>query len=257
MRQWALSLQMYHDTAGYFPPGTISDGGTSINGKDRRTFVLLLWPYLEEHAAFATYDFRVPFWDPANRDEMTIQPTMYFCPSDRPNAFWEGDSYTRSRGNYVVCFGNAAFSRNLNSFPKYMKAPFNDQLKGTKGVPMRAFSDGLSQTMLMAEVTVAGKDTDFDARGDFLNNHPGHCVYMTLATPNSGLDLCTCVFGGLPKAPCRESQDPNVVRLAARSHHNGGVHVLRADGSAQFTADDIELESWQKLGSISDDPVKR
>ena len=35
----------------------------------------------------------------------------------------------------------------------------------------------------------------------------------------------------------------------ASSRHPGGVNLMRADGSGQFVADDVDLTAWQALGS--------
>ncbi|MGL4512591.1 MAG: DUF1559 domain-containing protein [Lacipirellulaceae bacterium] len=255
LRQWGLALQLHHDAKGYFPQGSISEGGTGTNANfDRRTFVLLLWPYLEEPGLFASYDFKVPFWHPTNRDEMLASVAMYFCPSDRGNGQWHGDMYQRARGNYVVCFGNGSFRGSGGSHPKFMRAAFADHVDKSKGVPMRKFVDGLSKTMLMSEAIMAANDTSFDARGDFLNNHGGHSQYMTVNTPNNGVDRCICAQREpTPGAPCLNTQSDIVV--SARSMHPGGVHVLMGDVSTRLENDDVELLVWQKQGSIVDVPV--
>jgi prepilin-type N-terminal cleavage/methylation domain-containing protein len=267
LRQWGIAMQNHHDTLGYFPAGTISTGRTSTNGADRRTFVLLLWPYLEAANLFATYDFSVPFWHANNMPAMTAQPAMYFCPSDRVGAFWKGDQYTRSRGNYVVCYSNGDFFTNnrfaevgeaRSRYPNYMPAPFSDyQDAKAQGINMRKFVDGVSRTMLMSEVLMSTDDEDWDGRGDFLNNHAGHSNYMTIHTPNSSeVDQMIC---GSPNSitlpgPCQNfnSSDGRGMFATARSNHPGGVTVVMGDASVQFTSDEIDRYVWQYLGSIED-----
>ncbi|MBL9165506.1 MAG: DUF1559 domain-containing protein [Planctomycetaceae bacterium] len=255
LRQWGLALQNHHDSKGYFPQGTISVGGTGVNADlDRRTFVLLVWPFLEQTALFASYDFKFPFWHEINRDEMLASLAMYYCPSDRGNGRWHGDAYHRARGNYVVCFGNGSFRGSGGSHPKFMRAPFADYPDKSKGVPMKAFVDGLSNTMLMSEVIMAANDADFDARGDILNNHGGHSQYMTVNTPNNGVDRCFCNSREqTPGAPCINTQSD--ISVSARSMHPEGVHVLMGDASAKFENNSVELLVWQKQGSLEDAPV--
>ena len=38
---------------------------------------------------------------------------------------------------------------------------------------------------------------------------------------------------------------------ASRSRHPGGVNILKADGSVHFISDNINLQTWQSMGSIS------
>ena len=272
LRQWGIALQNHHDTHSYFPAGTISEGGTGVNAQDRRTFVILVWPFLEEANLFSTYDFSVAFWHPNNRPAMTAQPAMYFCPSDRVGALWEGDQYTRSRGNYVVCYGNGDFAVNRNyaktgepgrtRYPNYMPAPFADyQEAKAPGHNMRKFVDGLSQTMLMSEVLVSVNDDDWDGRGDILNNHAGHSNYMTINAPNDQSNADRMICNGpessrLP-GPCRNfnNGDGTGMYATARSNHPGGVMVMMGDASVNFTNDEIDLIVWKYMGSIEDTVV--
>ncbi len=271
LRQWGIALQNHHDSLGYFPAGTISTGLTSTSGADRRTFVILVWPYLEQANLFATYDFSVPFWHPNNIEEMSAQPDMYFCPTDRVGAFWKGDRYTRSRGNYVVCYSNGDFAVNSHyartgelgrtRYPNYMPAPFADYREANApGHNMRKFVDGVSQTMLMSEVLISVNDEDWDGRGDFLNNHAGHSNYMTINTPNSP-EVDRMICGGpdsrtLP-GPCQDVNNGEGTGMyaTARSSHPGGVMVMMGDASVNFTNDDIDLIVWKYMGSIEDTVV--
>lgn len=271
LRQWGIALQNHHDTRGYFPAGTISSGQTSTNGADRRTFVLLVWPFLEEANLFATYDFNVPFWHPDNKAAMSSQPAMYFCPSDRVGAFWKGDQYTRSRGNYVVCYSNGDFAVNRHyaktgelgrtRYPDYMPAPFADYEEAdAQGHNMRKFVDGVSRTMLMSEVLVSTDDEDWDGRGDFLNNHAGHSNYMTVNTPNSSEEdrmICNSPNSRTLPGPCRNYNNSRGEGMyaTARSNHPGGVTVVMGDASVKFTSDDIDLFVWQYEGSMEDTVV--
>ena len=255
IRQWGLAMQMHHDAKLFFPRGTISTGRLGVNAdQDRRTFVLQLWPYLEQRALFQSYNFKRPFWHPENRSIVLTGPEMYYCPSDRPGAKWSYDEYLRARGNYVVCFGNADFARTFSLHSGFMPAPFNDHADEGKGTPIRMIEDGLSNTMLMSEVQAPPGDGDLDPRSDFLNNGPGHAQFMTVDTPNAGVDRCNCQnVVTPPQAPCVTTGEN--VYVAARSSHGGGVQVLMGDGSARFVVDGIELATWQTMGSISDAQV--
>lgn len=177
---------------------------------------------------------------------------MYFCPADRVGAFWMGDPYWRSRGNYVVNYGNVTGNPWPTTFPAG-KAPFG-YLGGGTAMPWQStlvqITDGSSNTLLMAEIITAIKDSDWDGRGDFLNddgNFFNH-QFMTVNTPNGGTDVTPCVTNSDKLMPCTSSSAN--VNGAARSRHPGGAHALFADGSARFILNSIDINSWRALGSM-------
>jgi prepilin-type processing-associated H-X9-DG protein len=111
------------------------------------------------------------------------------------------------------------------------------------------FTDGLSNTMLMSEVIMARNDTDFDIRGDMLNDDRPCTQFMTLNTPNSGTDVTPyCSPAGNP--PCTTAGSGNSHK-AARSRHSGGVNVLMGDGSVRFVRDTIVLATWRAMGTMN------
>ncbi len=252
LKQWGLAMHHYHGNYNSLPYGTISDGSTGTTGPDRKTFVIALWPFLEGQNVANLYDRNTPFWDAKNRPAVTTQLPYYYCPSDRGPAMWRGDMYTRARGNYVVNFGNSNFFQNqVVAGNRYVPAPFGDFPQGKHPpAPFSQMTDGLSNTMLMSEIILTLTDEDYDLRGDFINNHPGGCVYMTVNTPNSGVDQQLCE-GPTPNypAPCQDS--PGDAIRSARSLHTGGVVVLLGDGSVRFVANLVALDFWRALGSMS------
>jgi hypothetical protein len=61
---------------------------------------------------------------------------------------------------------------------------------------------------------------------------------------------CETTGGGGPvDDPPGTSRPGNDRYLAARSRHPGGVHAVRADASAQYYSDDIELQVWRALAT--------
>src|SRR5262249_22126005 len=153
--------------------------------------------YVEQSNMFAQFDLNTPFWQPPNTYSSTTngiyaqRPALYYCPSDRPHALWQGDIYWRARGNYVINWGNQPV---YNSNPVIVQAhaPFG-YTNATYGDPPRMsriadITDGTSNTLLMSEVIMAGNDTDYDIRGDMMNDDRPCTQFMTINTPNSGTD---------------------------------------------------------------------
>jgi prepilin-type N-terminal cleavage/methylation domain-containing protein len=264
MRQWGLAMQQYETSRRRFPPGSI--GNTAVSGnEDRRTFVVLLWPFLDAQTVLGKYDLTKAFWDPANQEAIDARVPIYYCPSDRAGA-WRANVYSHARGNYVCNWGNANF---YQSEAGYKKASFSahlvssaqfigDALRRELGNDAGAFLDGLSNTIFMSETVMAANDTDNDVRGSIVNNTAGGPSFMTKNTPNAGTDYCIC-YG--PRSATYPG--PCVAQVnfdgdgwnSARSLHSGGVAAGLGDGSTQFVSDTIALPIWQAYGTIREQEV--
>jgi prepilin-type N-terminal cleavage/methylation domain-containing protein len=255
LKQWGLALHNYHQDCRTFPFGSISDGGTGINpSQDRRTFVVALWPYLEQRNVSALYDQKKPFWHPDNRQAVNARVAMYYCPEDR-GGHWTANSYNHVRGNYVVNYGNANF---YQTEPQYKAAPFGDFRNGQGTLTRDAsFVDGLSNTVLMSETLMAQNDTDYDVRDSIVNNTACGPSFMTVNTPNSGVDYCVCAAASSATypAPCVHNGSGDG-KNSARSRHVGGVHALLGDGSVRFVTDEVALAVWQAYGTVGGGEVE-
>ncbi|MEI8381949.1 MAG: H-X9-DG-CTERM domain-containing protein, partial [Planctomycetota bacterium] len=79
---------------------------------------------------------------------------------------------------------------------------------------------------------------------NWINGMPGQSFFNTLNPPNSpNVDCMEC--GG-----CAWYDARGVIN--ARSRHVGGVHCLLADGSVRFLSNNIDINTWQRLGAIAD-----
>ena len=119
-----------------------------------------------------------------------------------------------------------------------------------------------SKTAAISEVIAAAQNTK-DARGRWFNDW-GIC-YMRTFAPNSSQpdeiwksavtkdsDPASFCVNSKPKSPCNgNGTDWDDLIIAARSYHPGGVNVVLADGSVHRISDEIELQAWQNLASIS------
>lgn len=249
LKQWGLAMHNYESANGVFPAGTTrgpsatttSDGSAGANGVNRRqTFVVSLWPYFEQQALADAYDFDYSFYAPVNRTAVMAQVGMYFCPSDR-KAYWKGDQYHRSRGNYVVNWGNGRYQQDDSGYLRSVFGP-------NRWTSFGDIKDGTSNTVFMSELLVSTKDEDFDFRGDFMNDDISCAQFMTFNTPNSGVDHTVCVDLQRP-GPCTSTQNPT--RVSARSNHTGGVMILLGDGSVRFSNSSVDVNVWRAAGTMA------
>jgi prepilin-type N-terminal cleavage/methylation domain-containing protein len=236
LKQWGLAMQTHHAAIDRLPTCVTSP---------RTGFVPFLWPYMEQAELHSRYDFKTPFNLSPNLPLLQARLPLYFCPDDRPGGMWTFGSYPRSRGNYVLNWGNG----NVNqSNAGYRRSPFG--LNRTSR--FKQFADGVSKTMLMSEVRMAVRDQMFDFRGDILNDDTGCGTYSTINTPNSSVpDLAVCSPDSLNEpAPCILTGG-GAVTTAARSYHSGGVMVMMADGATRMVSDAVAVDAWQALGSMA------
>jgi prepilin-type N-terminal cleavage/methylation domain-containing protein len=240
LKQWGLAMQTHHAAIGRLPTCVTLSTTTPRTG-----FVPFLWPYMEQAELHSRYNFKTGFFVSENLQLLQTQVPLYFCPDDRRGGMWKGDVFTRSRGNYVLNWGNGNVTQ---SNAGYRGSPFGLNRTST----FKQFTDGLSKTMLMSEVRMAVRDEFFDFRGDILNDDAGCTSYSTINTPNSSVpDLAVCSSASLNEpAPCILTGG-GAVTTAARSYHSGGVMVMMADGATRMVSDSVAGDAWQALGSMA------
>jgi prepilin-type N-terminal cleavage/methylation domain-containing protein/prepilin-type processing-associated H-X9-DG protein len=303
LRQWAHAMLQHHEAMSFFPhiatravpptpPGgedlvMVSGACTAVGGQSPRSFIVALWPYMEQQALSDQFT-RNLYAGASNQATFSTPLPVNYCPSDKPGAMWcprgaSGANCT-ARHNYVVnaagpngaiqpvtsLTGSAMCTNNMQ--PRAV-APFGFGKGSVSGnfVPFRTnlghVVDGASMTLLMAEIRVFPVDQgmlpepnsggysweDADTRGVVITGiHTP--AFMTLFTPNSGRDLCQGVSG------CRNDVDPQMpcyvisgnlnLSVSARSRHAGGVNASLCDGSVRFISDGIALNTWRALSTI-------
>ena len=243
LKQIGLALQNYVEAEGTFPVGTYS----CCWG----TWLVELMPYLEETGYNYAYNhdnkYGLPvdntrYGHPCNLTVTRHRFAAYSCPSDATN---EPFSQITSH-NYAVNYGNTSYGQQatLNGVT-FKQAPFGI----SKSFGLRRISDGLSKTMAVAEVR---QGIGNDLRGfAWWGDASGFETYLP---PNAyqpdviySTSYCNNV---LPFLPCyAPSTTALPTMFAARSAHEGGVHVVMCDGTAQFVSDSIALDVWRALST--------
>lgn len=250
LKQWGLAMQLYHDARKQLPLGSRTS--------PRQTWVMHVWPYIEQNALASRNEITVNFYEPPGTiggtlDGLTGQYLdLYYCPSDIGEDQTIG-WYQRRRGNYVVNWGNTKYGASREPIGL---APFS-HVRGRRSEPrltrLKDVTDGTSNTLMMSELLKAWSNEDNDWRGD-IHNDDGVFRFHTLLSPNtSAPDVISNGWfqdTGDPMMPAVAGSGNRQV-TAARSRHPGGVNALLCDSSVRFVNNDIALYVWQAMGSMN------
>ncbi len=263
-KQWILAMSTHESAMRTFPYGAIHGYNAPSSvvrdptrypkfkyPESRGTFVHQLWPYIEQEALasdFPTMDLLRCWKDSAN---LEVQVPLYFCPEDRKGLWIQGGQVVRSRGNYVVNWGYGDHEHRPYEGDKYYRSAFGTN-RANKASEIR---DGLSNTVFVSEVIQALEDDSQDFRGDIINDDGGCAQFMTVYSPNSGVDSLASSYGSNRDLPGPAQRNPSQVFVSARSNHAGGVNAANGDGSVRFVKNGIDIETWRALGSIQGDEV--
>lgn len=250
LKQWGLAMHNYHDNLLQLPLGATNT--------PRRTWVIFLWPYIEQGNLDAMNNYSQHFY----LAPCTIAGTMdglcgkklkmYYCPSDLGvghDLDAPGWTYQRCRGNYVVNWGNVLYDDTGTTPQAY--APFSHE-PGMSRQPrltrLKNITDGTSNTLLLSEYLMAKSRQDDDWRGD-IHNDDGVFKFMTRNTPNSSTpDVVNwAILNTDIRMPVSTA---GLQHNTARSRHPAGVNAVNADGSVRFVNDSISITTWQALGTM-------
>jgi prepilin-type N-terminal cleavage/methylation domain-containing protein/prepilin-type processing-associated H-X9-DG protein len=270
LKQWALALHNYHDTNGQFPFGSTNDNGGILPPTHRQTWVMYVWSYMEQNPLTQKADYTQPFYNAP----FTIVNTMtglcgqhvpsYLCPSDTGQIDQNVGTYQRTRGNYMVNWGNALYddTRAPASGGTAIATNFGPfyHINGSRSTPGKVritdIGDGTANTLLLSESLIAKVTSDNDWRGD-IHNDDGVFRFHTNLTPNSSSpDLISSTTYFTPNNdPLMPVALGNPQTAAARSRHTGGVNAALCDGSIRFVRNTIPLQTWMAMGSIAGNEV--
>jgi len=279
LRQWSLAMQTYHDVYGVLP--LRSSGNRMI----QTTWQPLLWPYIEQNDLADKYTYTTHWFtwgtkpnvnnqlNNSSSAPLTRRLSIYYCPSDRPNAYFAMDAgvgkFYAPRSNYAVntttvtksgktfigpfngVYGGANFTTWQTSFEPR-------GFKGSEATRFKNITDGLSKTLMMAEVNMAIPSLSGKSESDASNDPRGRinsCNFVAVITPNSATD--TVPTGSEcpdspPHLPCQATgASSSTSILAARSRHPGGVQAAFVDGAVQFVSNSIDQSTWQAQGTMN------
>jgi hypothetical protein len=278
MKNVALAFHNYADVHKAFPLG----GDESF----RNTWCLQTLPFIEQSALYSEYDFRYAYNDNTAHAPFTksnralllpVRIAAYSCPSngDKKSTYPNSRADGYRHHNVLVCLGNAGIYKADGTGTNRGKgwAPYGTitDLKGAafwagsnttgyKWTTLGAFTDGLSNTMVISE-TIQGERAPVALNGGVLDIRG--LIWWTPATgftaynaPNTkSPDIMEGGFvnpaypgGGTfypDRHPLAVMGSDDIYILSARSFHTGGVNAGIGDGSVSFRSDTVNIDVWR------------
>lgn len=280
LKQIGLALHNYLDVHSAFPPSyCVVPGVTTTVGGQWSAFARIL-PYLEQANLQNLINWNVNYATQVNV-AITRVPA-YLCPSDPNDVVRVNPSTGVPRdypASYVMNFGTwKIYDPQTGSggdgafFPnsKMRAANFTDGMSNTLcASEAKAFTPYLRNTADPGPVApaspsfAAGLTGDGCCIGPSLQLNTGHTEWADGLCQQSGF---TTTFGPNAKIPhtvggreynidyvsWREGTTATRITYAAlpaRSYHTGMVHALLMDGSVRSISENIDLRTWQSLGT--------
>lgn len=273
MRQIGVAMHHHHVALNRLPAGSIAKENPSQPRAPwtfyRWSALALLSPYLENTAAFNALDLSRPLYTmtfavtPENVTGAKTIVSTFLCPSDSRRRLHPGFGPT----NYAVCTGtginggtpvdtdgvfyvNSRTSINDIQDGSSNTVALSESILGVSGSdqrdPQTAYRFTFVSPLTEHACDSAPAWNYADPRGfSWVNGEYRSALYNHYLPPNSPTHDCIS-----PKM----SGGPEVIFTpfgwrTARSHHPGGVNVLKADGSTNFVGEAIELDVWRAIST--------
>jgi prepilin-type N-terminal cleavage/methylation domain-containing protein len=271
LKQIGLALHNYETTYSTLPPSLCIApvGPWGEWGPQAR-----LLSFLEQASLRNMINFALPYLDPRNTAAIAMRVPTFLCPdeiNDRPSA--PDDDIPQYPLNYVANMGTWMVFN-----PKGF-AGNNGAFRVNRGVALRDFTDGTSNTLAFSEVkafqpilktggnpTQAPPATPADLiaiAGSNLEAEDGHTEWVegrvhqngftATFTPNSQVlysgGATTYDVDYTSAEEGETTTDITYAAVTARSYHAGIVNALLIDGSVRSFSDSIELQVWRALAT--------
>lgn len=284
LKQLGLALHNYHDVYQLFPQGQIHIDSSSTNPNNygwygRGAWVSLL-PFLEQAAIADQWDVTLHVYTGINNTLRQNRIPAFRCPTDSDfgTAGGPGNSYAGNSGSNPAIWQTAHGTDTHGIIMRRKAVGMRDIIDGTSNVlmvselltgdgdinrssdsdivrldtaPTFANAEFATQAELNAAAALidAASPTAHAALSncgrDWAAAHPAQTMFNTTAPPN--WKHRSAAFG----AEFGECADRGGL-FPARSRHTGGVQATLADGSVRFISENIDLQTWHRLG-IRDD----
>jgi prepilin-type processing-associated H-X9-DG protein len=287
IRQVGIAILNYEGLHSALPKAGIVDSGASdfcVDPRycfDPRSGKMMSWlvqilPQLEEGTLYQRFDQSRSVLDQPSEPQAE-QLAVLLCPSDS------------ARGRYFVHpeltdgkrFGKGNYAAYVSPFHVENNPAFPGALIGNRTQNTKHVTDGLSRTLLLAEIRT--RDNEYDQRGAWALPWTGASLLAFDMHAEGGIDeryaysemsfghtqppnnqgpnvdmlydcqqLADAQLRGMPCSSWRLGTPSEYLSAAARSQHPGGVNTLFLDGHVQFLEDDVSEIVMAYTVSIND-----
>ena len=285
LKQIGLALHNYHDTFQVFPPAHVYDGvadnniggntcaACGTNGNSgifaRAPWTVAILPYQDQTNLYNSFVMTAPFFGRNDQQNPPGSPKYAVQQQIRPPGApavdgtipsnVASDNVPFANNPLMPCYNSSPAQTlpfigvNTNFRPQWNNGPMH--LNSSKSIS--AIKDGSSNQVLVGETMFIG----------LKDNYPG--AYWTWASAlrvSTGLPVqfnSTAILCGMNQplieytmqiAKQREgsANGHSMLQEGFSSWHDGGGHLLMADGSTRFMSENADLGLQQKLGSTRD-----
>jgi prepilin-type N-terminal cleavage/methylation domain-containing protein/prepilin-type processing-associated H-X9-DG protein len=262
LKQIGLAIHNYESSHTVFPPGRL--GFPMVFSVQAH-----ILPYLDGTNLYNLIDFdtRPNFGTPSSpmtRNDIAVRTYIsnYLCPSD----FGRINGSDFGPTNYVAVAGSGTGTANsINTGDGVMFS--------RSSIRFRDVTDGLSNTACFGEHTLGAGGNPSSPAGGPAQKPELEVLELTGATPTtdaacvpgsgnwSGLRGAKWMNGHYGDTLYNHYYSPNSLRhdcgnashnfglTAARSRHEGGVHITFCDGSVRFVSENIDLNIWRAVAT--------
>ncbi|MDR3638300.1 MAG: DUF1559 domain-containing protein [Isosphaeraceae bacterium] len=286
IKQLGLAVHNYEQVWSGLPPSAIiiQLASGSLWTSDYGPFARIL-PHLEQTAIANSFNMNTSYGDPGNMTATAETINTLLCPSevrsDRENNGTFGivgpTNYGFCLGDWFVWAGPGGGSVTRSAFGPNLSRSW------------ATFTDGTSQTMLLAEVKIwqvnirdcgtlsqinspntipspyaDPKTVAPEYQGTGCSYHiEGHCEWPEVAVQHIGMTTAWPPNKQTPGGPNYSTPDvdldsereriggPTYAAITSRSYHPGGVNILLGDGSVRFVKSSIDGWIWRAVGTVA------
>ena len=286
LKQLGLGIHNYESSHGVLPPQQVlSFAGSTVSWKSQWGVTSRLAPYFEQGAMYNAINYTLKTTAPDNATVVSLPLKILLCPSEvNPQA------YATTSGGVTTTFGVSTYGWCEGDWYIYggvWGAPSRSAFGTNLSRGFAAFSDGLSQSLLAAEVKTltpvyhdcAGMPaamttpaivpdppavlSALTASASSCRTAVGHSHWcngdsfydgFSTALPPNTKSLIALVDSDLTSND-EDDGGPTYGAVTSRSYHPGGVNVLLGDGSVRFVKNSIDWRTWRALGTIGSGEV--
>jgi hypothetical protein len=265
IKQFVLSLHNYHDINRMFPPGHLETGMENPlpgqpSGQHQIGWLTYLLPFIEQQALYKLIPFtEINFSENINKNTYFLPAAgnvvgMFLCPSDPMQLVALATApanYMANQGTDCMCqfnacsgvFGHSTFTKlawitdgttNTIAVSETLRGDNNPATLQDNYISTSSTSANAQDVTTCQAFAPNASDRGLS----WIGGQPQYNMFSTNRVPNDVLYDCRA-----PNYGC--------TNMAARSAHPMGVVVGMCDGSVQFMSQNIDLATYQALGTKS------